>query len=169
MIVILMGVSGSGKTVVGKALAQQLGWIFYDADDCHTQSAKHKMAQAEPLTDADREPWLERLRQQIEQWLASGTSVVLACSALKSAYRHQLKQDNPQVQFVYLHGSWEILCDRISQRDDHFMPSDLLNNQLDTLEEPEPNEAFWVDIKPSPSAIAATIANWIDQTQRLCT
>ena len=155
MIVILMGVSGSGKTVVGQQLAAALGWHFYDADDFHPAANIAKMRQGIPLEDADRVPWLTTLGQRISQWLQADQSSILACSALKASYRQQLHLSHPQVQLVYLHGSQPLIEQRLQQRQNHFMSSDLLQSQLDSLE--EPTDGIQVEIDQEPAAIATQI------------
>ncbi|NCJ08220.1 AAA family ATPase [Synechococcales cyanobacterium C] len=136
MIIIVMGVSGSGKTTLGKQLALCLNWEFQDADGFHAPAQIAKMRQGIPLTDADRAPWLQRLRVSIEQWQAAQCSVVLACSALKARYRHQI-DPNEQCQWVYLQGSFELFQHRLAQRLDHYMPASLLQSQFESLEEPQ--------------------------------
>lgn len=135
--VIVMGVSGSGKTTTGRALAAALGWPFYDADDYHPADNVAKMAAGRPLTDADRSPWLEALHRLIAGRPAENQSLVLACSALKKAYRDQLRAGNEGVVFVYLHGDYELIAGRMQAREAHFMPADLLRSQFAALEEPE--------------------------------
>src|SRR5215469_16115492 len=112
MIVIVMGVVGTGKTTIGTLLASQLGWQFADADDFHSASNVEKIRNGIPLTDEDREPWLDRLRETIDRWIVEGKDEVLACSALKRAYRDKLCA-GPQVRFVYLKGSAELIADRL--------------------------------------------------------
>jgi gluconokinase len=154
MIVIVMGVVGSGKTTVGKMLAAQLGWEFADADDFHPQSNIQKIARGIPLTDADREPWLDRLRSVILGWIASHRSVVLACSALKRSYRAELKAGRG-VQFVYLKGSAALIADRLRARHGHFAGESILASQFADLE--EPNDAITVEISQSAQEIVAAI------------
>lgn len=154
MIVIVMGVVGAGKTKVGSLLASQLGWKFADADDFHPQSNVEKIHNGIPLTDEDREPWLERLRAAIVGWIASDRNVVLACSALKSAYRSKL-QVGPEVRFVNLKGSAALIADRLHARHGHFAGESILASQFADLEEPE--DAFMVDISKSPKEIVAEI------------
>jgi len=154
MIVIVMGVVGAGKTTVGKLLASQLGWEFADADDFHPQSNVEKIRHGIALTDEDREPWLDHLREAIVRWIAQGKSVVLACSALKSSYRAKLFVD-PQVRFVYLKGSAALIADRLRSRHGHFAGESILASQLADLEEPE--KAITVDISQTPKQIAAEI------------
>ena len=154
MIVIVMGVVGAGKTTVGKLLASQLGWEFADADDFHPQSNVEKIRQGIALSDEDREPWLDRLREAIVRWIGEGKSVVLACSALKRAYREKLVP-GPQVRLVYLKGSAALIADRLRSRHGHFAGESILASQLADLEEPE--KAITVDISDTPEQIVAEI------------
>jgi gluconokinase len=154
MIAIVMGVVGAGKTTVGKLLASQLGWEFADADDFHPQSNVEKIRHGIALTDEDREPWLDRLREAIVRWIAEGKSVILACSALKRSYRAKLCV-GPQVRFVYLKGSAALIADRLRSRHGHFAGESILASQLADLEEPE--KAITVDITGTPEQIAAEI------------
>lgn len=135
MVILLMGVAGSGKTTVGHALAESLNWEFADADDFHSPANVAKMRTGIPLDDNDRAPWLASLRHAIAGWLRDGTDVVLACSALKQVYREELMV-SPEVRLVYLRGSRELIADRLSQRHGHYMDPNLLDSQLGTLEEP---------------------------------
>lgn len=156
MIAVLMGVSGAGKTTVGKALASQLGWAFLDADDYHPAANIAKMHQGVPLTDADRKPWLDALRRLVDAEVARAESIVLACSALKHAYRDYIREDVPgSVRYVYLSGSEELIRQRLAARTGHFMSPALLHSQFETLEPPE--DAIRVDITPPPETIAADI------------
>ena len=143
MVIILMGVTGSGKTTVGLALAESLYWQFVDADDFHPPANVAKMRGGIPLDDADRAPWLAILHDAIIGWLRSGTNVVLACSALKQTYRDELLV-NPQVKLIYLRGNPELISQRLSQRHGHYMDPELLASQFATLEEPE--DAIAVDV-----------------------
>ena len=154
MIVVIMGVTGSGKTTVGTLLAQQLGWEFADADDYHSAVNKEKMHKGIPLDDADRAPWLASLRQAIEQWIAKGESVVLACSALKNSYRTELSVGS-DVKFVYQQGSFELIRQRLQQRHGHFASDSILAGQFADLEEPD--DAVIVEIDQSVEAIVAEI------------
>lgn len=142
MVVLLMGVSGAGKTTVGKLLASQLGWEFADADDYHSAANVEKMRNGIPLTDADRAPWLESLRALIVGWIASGKSSVVACSALKKEYRHRLVV-SPEVRVVYLKVDRAVLWERLLGRHGHYMKEGMLDSQIATLEEPE--DAIVVD------------------------
>jgi gluconokinase len=141
---IIMGVSGSGKTEVGRSLAQHLGWDFYDADDFHPQANVDKMAAGIPLDDSDRSPWLASLHELISTSLQKDQPGVLACSALKERYRQQLLANNDDVQLVYLKGSYDLIWSRMSARKDHYMKPHMLRSQFETLEEPV--HALIVDI-----------------------
>ena len=139
MIVVVFGVSGVGKTTVGKLLAQELGWEFYEADDFHPTANVEKMKNGIPLTDKDRQPWLDRLRQLIERCLAAEQNAVLACSALKKAYRDRLRVSG-EVKFVFLRASRARIAKQLDRRRGHFMPATLLDSQFADLEEPRPPE-----------------------------
>jgi gluconokinase len=154
-VVIIMGVEGSGKTTVGRMLAQVLGWEFHDADDFHTPQAKSKMAAGVPLTDADRQPWLQALRELIVQRLTAGSGIVLACSALKQSYRDVLTVDRSRQAFVFLHGDLELIRERLRQRSGHYAGVSLLDSQFEALE--EPRDALSVDIAGTPEQIVAAI------------
>ncbi|MBZ5667379.1 MAG: gluconokinase [Acidobacteriia bacterium] len=154
MVILLMGVSGAGKTTVGQLLAAQLGWQFVDGDDFHPAANVAKMRNGIPLTDTDRGPWLETLHTRIAGWMASGTNAVLACSALKRAYRERLRI-GAEVQVVYLRGTPQLLQRRLHARSGHFMTERMLASQLETLEEPE--HAVVADVDRSPGEIAAEI------------
>jgi len=155
MVIILMGVSGSGKTTIGQRLAQALGWPFYDGDQFHPRANVDKMQQGMPLTDEDRWPWLQALRAHIETCIQQAVSAVLACSALKQVYRDYLRIDEAEVKLVYLKGDYDLIHERLAQRHGHFMPPGLLASQFAALEEPE--RAVVVDIGPPPEAIVALI------------
>lgn len=155
MIILVIGVSGSGKTLIGQKLAASLKWEFQDADDFHPASNIEKMSRGIPLNDQDRAPWLEALQQAIACWLAEGKNVVLACSALKSSYRRQLCQDYKQVQLVYLRGSFKLLKQRLTERQNHFMKEEMLNSQLQDLE--APTAGIHIDIAQDPAAIVDQI------------
>lgn len=135
---ILMGVSGVGKTTVGTLLAAEIGWRFLDADDFHPVSNKAKMAEGHPLTDEDREPWLSALYAKIAESVDAGKSLILACSALRETYRERLRGDiRNAVQFALLVASPEVLARRLAERQHEFMHPGLLGSQLTTLEQPE--------------------------------
>lgn len=154
MIVIVMGVVGAGKTTIGKLLASQLGWEFADADDFHPQSNVEKIRHGIALTDEDREPWLDRLREAIARWIPDGKNIVLACSALKRDYRAKLCV-GPDVRFVFLKGSAALIVDRLRSRHGHFAGESILASQLADLEEPE--TAITVEISDTPQQIVAEI------------
>jgi gluconokinase len=154
MIVVVMGVTGAGKTTVGELLAQQLGWEFADADNFHSSANVEKIKSGIPLTDADRAPWLESLRQAIEHWIAKRQDVILACSALKKSYRDQLSIAT-EVKFVYLKGSYDLIAQRLRLRHGHFASKKILASQFADLE--EPNDAITVEIDQSAAEIVAGI------------
>ena len=155
MVLVLMGVVGSGKTTVGKLLAHELGWQFADADDFHPTASIEKIRRGLPLDDCDRAPWLSTLHKEIEQWNESQQNVVLACSALKRSYRDQLRAG--MVQFVYLKGSYELIASRLRSRQGHFASESILASQFADIEEPEPDDAITVAVDQTPEAIAAKI------------
>jgi gluconokinase len=134
--IVVMGVSGCGKTTLGTRLGAHLGWRFFDADDFHSAENVARMAQGIPLTDADRAPWLDRLADL----LAQRAPVVLACSALKRRYRDRLRAAAPELVFLFLTGPEEVIASRIAARSGHYMPAGLLRSQLDALEVPDPDE-----------------------------
>lgn len=155
MVIILMGVSGAGKTTVGKRLAEALGWRFLEGDDFHPLANVKKLAAGIPLTDEDRVPWLARLRELVAEVLARGEDAVLACSALKRSYRQLLTVDPAQVRWVYLWAPQEVIASRLAGRTGHFMPPTLLGSQWEMLEMPE--EALRVDVTPGPDEVVVTI------------
>jgi gluconokinase len=134
LVILIMGVEGSGKTTVGRLLAQDLGWMFVDADDFHSPSNKEKMSRGVPLDDADRGPWLQAIHDFVEGQ-ANKRNVVLACSALKQTYREQLRQE-VEMKVVYLKGSFELFYSRLQKRQAHFARESLLASQFASLEEP---------------------------------
>jgi len=154
VIIIAMGVTGSGKTTVGTLLATRLGWHFADADEFHSAANKAKMQAGIPLTDADRLPWLAAIHEQIEKWIAAGENAVLACSALKESYR-RLLWSGPEARFVYLKGSYELIAQRLRSRTGHFADEHILAGQFADLEEPQ--DAVSVDIHPTPEKIVDEI------------
>lgn len=154
-VVIIMGVSGTGKSTVGKLLADKLKIPFFDADDFHPRENIEKMQHGEPLTDEDRKPWLEHLAKEIEKW-RSQDGAVLACSALKQKYRILLQgRDQAPITWVHLTGDAKTIFDRMQGRKDHFMPESLLQSQLDTLEPPA--NAIEVEINQSPEKMVVQI------------
>jgi gluconokinase len=154
MVVVLMGVAGSGKTTVGRLLAERLGWEFYDADDFHPPANVEKMARGVPLDDADRQPWLEALSRLVAGCLGRGESAVLACSALKESYRERLLV-GAGVELVYLRGEPDLIRERLRRRRGHFMRPEMLDGQLEALEEPGPG--FDVDISSTPDELVSVI------------
>ena len=154
MVAIVMGVVGAGKTTIGRLLAEQLGWQFADADDFHPRSNVEKIRHGIALNDEDREPWLESLRSKIASWIAEDVNAVLACSALKQSYRREL-QVGPEVRFVYLKGTPELIAERLRARQGHFANEQILASQFDDLEEPQ--AALIVDIAESPEQIVTII------------
>lgn len=137
--IIICGVTGVGKTTIGQLLAHELGWEFYDADDFHSAMNIAKMESGIPLTDEDRQPWLGRLRELIEQCLVAGKNAVVACSALKKAYRDCLRVSDG-VKFVFLRGNRRKISEQLQHRHGHFMNPALLESQFEDLEEPQPSE-----------------------------
>jgi gluconokinase len=155
MVVIVMGVSGSGKSTIGMTLARDLGCDFRDADDLHPQENRDKMHRGIPLTDEDRRPWLAAVRALIDRYESAGTNLVIACSALKEAYRKTLTDGVHDVRIVYLKGSMELIAQRLAARHGHFFDAALLRSQFDVLE--EPREAIVVDIAGTPAELVAAI------------
>lgn len=159
MVVILMGVSGVGKTTVGTRLAEAFDWEFADADEFHPDANIEKMSRGEALTDADRWPWLRAIRDFVRERLANDESAVVTCSALKGAYRDVLLDGNEEAKLVYLRGSYDLIQRRLESREGHFFDADLLDSQFEALEEPTSDEALIVDVDGSPDAVVHTIAN----------
>jgi gluconokinase len=155
MVIVLMGVAGSGKTTVGGALATALSWEFRDADEFHPAANVAKMSAGHPLTDADRAPWLAAIRHYIDHKLARRENAIVTCSALKAAYRAQLVADPSSVRLVHLTGDPALLAQRIAGRTDHFMKPDMLASQLAALE--LPRDALAIDVAAPPAAIVAQI------------
>jgi gluconokinase len=155
MVIVLMGVSGTGKTEVGTRLARALNGEFAEGDDYHPPANVEKMRSGMPLDDADRQPWLETLSREIGAWLDTGQTVVLACSALKQRYRDILKAGRAGVRFVHLKGSEALIRSRLAKRRGHYMPASLLDSQLAALE--DPTHAITVSVEGTPDAIVAEI------------
>jgi len=164
MIVVLMGVSGSGKTTIGTLLAERAGSVFADADDYHPKANKEKMASGQPLNDDDRQPWLETLNALMRGWYESGKGGVLACSALKEKYRATLEAGMPKgtVKFVLLDGSKEMIAERLARRNHEYMNPKLLDSQFATLEKPAEGEALSVVNDRPPKEIVATILEYVN-------
>jgi gluconokinase len=156
-----MGVSGSGKTTVGRALASRIGASFYDADDYHSAANVAKMQSGQPLTDADREPWLRELRSMIDDWLLEDATYVLACSALTERIRDALGADRDGVRLVYLKGPKDLIRARMRDRE-HFMPLGLLDSQFALLEPPE--RALQLDIRRMPEELVARVVSELELT-----
>ncbi len=162
-ILVVMGVSGSGKTTIAKALADRLGWAFEEGDDLHPGSDIAKMRSGHPLDDRDRWPWLEKVAEWIDGWRQAGQSGVITCSALKRSYRDFLVRGRPDVRLLYLHGDIELIAARLTARKEHFMPASLLDSQLATLEEPDPDEQpIYADVGRPVDDIIAEILRDLD-------
>jgi len=155
MIIIIMGVSGAGKTTIGKLLANSLDWEFSDADAFHSPENVEKMRCGIPLTEADRIPWLHDLQIAIKNWLQENKSMVLACSALKESYRQFLVVDSERIKLVYLKGSYELIQKRLQERHNHYMSEKLLDTQFNTLE--EPLDTVYIDVIETPQVIVQNI------------
>jgi carbohydrate kinase (thermoresistant glucokinase family) len=155
MVLILMGPMGCGKTTIGKMLAEKLGWSFYDGDDFHPKKNVEKMRAGIALTDEDRKLWLDILYGNIQRWLKDKQNTILACSALKQAYRDILGVDQTTVRTVYLKGSYELLRKRVEERQHPYMDKNLLRSQLETLEEPQ--DGLTVDISTPPEVVLSAI------------
>jgi gluconokinase len=150
MIVLVMGVAGSGKTTIGRMLASRLGWVYLEADDFHSAANKEKMHRGEHLTEADRLPWLRAMHAELQEQSARGKNAVLACSALNEEYRRIL-MDGLNVKLVYLRGSKELIASRLRHRTGHFAGEAILDDQFAVLE--EPRDAIVVDIAEEPEGI----------------
>jgi gluconokinase len=165
MILILMGVSGSGKTTIGRLIAERLGWIFADADDFHPPAYKQKMAEGHALTDEDRAPWLDVLNKLLRKWEQDGTNGVLACSALKGKYRDTLRDglDMGKIRTVFLDVPRELLAERLKHRKHEFMNPLLMESQLTTLE--PPGRAFRILNDKAPNEIVNSVVEYITPVQ----
>lgn len=165
-VLVMMGVSGSGKSTVAALLAGRLGWPFADGDDFHTPEHIARMRAGHPLDDAARAPWLARIGAWIDARLAAGESGLIACSALRRAYRDALVRGRESVRIVYLEGGRALIAERLGRRRGHFMPARLLDSQFAALEPPGPEERpITVGIEEGPEAIAATIASRLGASQ----
>jgi len=157
MVITIFGVSGAGKTTIGKLLARDLRWRFIEADDFHPAANIEKMRSGHPLTDNDRWPWLEQLRQQIERSLCARENAVLACSALKRAYRDRLDVSD-EIKFVFLRGDYALVQKQLRSRHGHFINAALLQSQFDDLEEPESDEnVLTIELGRTPEEIVNRI------------
>jgi len=157
MVVIIFGVSGAGKTTIGQLLAKELGWRFYEADDFHPRANIEKMREGVPLTDQDRWPWLESLRELIKRCIAAGEDAVLACSALKKAYRRYLRA-NAEVKLVFLRGEYALIGEQLQHRRGHFMNPALLRSQFADMEEPQATEgAIVIELGLGPHQLVQEI------------
>ena len=158
LVLVLMGVSGCGKSTVAALLAGELGWPFEEGDSLHPQANIDKMAAGHPLDDEDRWPWLEKVAEWVEECLDSGRSGIITCSSLKRSYRDLIDRRGHGVEFVYLAGSKELIAARLAARQGHFMPPGLLDSQFATLEEPTPDEpSIRVEVGPPAPEIADQI------------
>jgi gluconokinase len=169
MILVLMGVSGVGKTTVGKLLSARIGWSFEDADDYHSEGSRRKMAAGIPLTDADRAPWLTALHERMVEYFQQGRNVVFACSALKQRYRERLAEGfaENEFRFVYLYAPASVIRERIQLRGHAFMNPNLLDSQMETIE--EPSEAWTVSVAGSPEQSVDEILARLKETGQLTT
>lgn len=158
-----MGVSGAGKTTVGRLLADNLGWRYFDADDFHSPENVEKMRRGVALDDRDRQPWLDSLGDVVREQLTRGEHAVLACSALKESYRQKLKIDE-RVKFIYLKGEFELVRRRLANRQSHYMTTALLQSQFATLEEPA--DALTINITRPADEIVAEISTFISSLRR---
>ncbi|MDQ0736692.1 gluconokinase [Arthrobacter agilis] len=156
--VIVMGISGSGKTTIATRLAEQLGWIFAEADDFHPAANIARMSSGTPLTDEDRRPWLESLRDWMTAQARAGRSTVVTCSALRRSYRDVLTQAEGSVRFVHLLGDTGLILERMKTRSGHFMPESLLPSQVSTLEPLQPDEqGIRIENTGTPDAVTAAV------------
>jgi len=157
MVIILIGVAGSGKTTVGKLLAKTLGWSFYDADNFHSEDSIQKIKQGIPLTDDDRLPWLESIREFIDE---RDEQMVFACSALKKSYRDLLRNSSAKIEFIYLKGTKDVILQRLEDRKGHFAGADILESQFEDLE--EPRNVLTEQVTQNPEAIVSDITKLLD-------
>jgi gluconokinase len=155
VVIIMMGVSGSGKTTTGRTLAENLGWPFYEGDDFHPEANVEKMTRGIALTDTDRKEWLDRLSHLLAELERQRKSAVVSCSALKESYRQRLSKAGENLRFVFLKGDYELLEKRLRERKGHYMGAGLLRSQFQTLEEPK--EAIVVNVASDPQAIVAAV------------
>lgn len=164
--VVVMGVSGSGKSTVAEGIAARVGMTFVEADAFHSAANVAKMEAGTPLTDEDRWPWLEDLAGFMEAQADKGVSTVSACSALRRVYRDMLREGPPNVSFIHLDGPAEVIASRMEQREGHFMPTSLLQSQIDTLEPLEEDESGVVlDLRHTPEELIAEAVTWLGESQ----
>ncbi|KGN34186.1 gluconate kinase [Knoellia sinensis KCTC 19936] len=164
---IVMGVSGSGKSTVAEGIAKRTGWTFAEADEFHPKANIAKMEAGTPLTDEDRWPWLEALNEWMVERAADGESTVITCSALRRIYRDRLRQGLESLDFIHLHGPAEVIAERMKGRKGHFMPPALLQSQIDTLEALEPDESGVVlDLTHSPEQLVDEAVVWLEGADR---
>lgn len=162
--ILVMGVSGSGKSHIGRDLASAIGAEFIDADDHHSPTNIAKMSRGEPLTDADREGWLKTLADFYRHYREAGKPLVIGCSALKHRYRDSLREGAPELEILYLHGTREVLLERLNSRGAHFFAGEhMLDNQLSTLENPDETEAFRIDIRTDPALIVSRFVEHLNR------
>jgi gluconokinase len=167
VVIVVMGVSGSGKTTVAALLSAALGYQFQEGDDLHPRENVEKMQAGTPLTDADRMPWLRKIAEKIDGWQARGESGVVTCSALKQSYRTITIGDRAGVTLVYLKGSYDLIRRRLAARHEHFMPVALLDSQFAALQEPTPDEhPITIDIGAKPFEIVAEIVRQLEECHR---
>ena len=158
-LIIIMGVSGTGKSTIGQLLSEKLNIPFYDADDFHPEDNVQKMSEGKPLNDLDREPWLQVLSDKLQEWSASGA--ILACSALKETYRQTLsKKGQLPLVWIHLSGTMAVIRERMMARKNHFMPDSLLQSQFDTLE--KPTDSITIDISDTPELMVAKVLEQLD-------
>ncbi|MCC7406846.1 MAG: gluconokinase [Phycisphaeraceae bacterium] len=162
MILLLMGVSGSGKSAVGEKLSSALGWPLVEGDSFHPPANIRKMASGTPLTDDDRWPWLDALRRRIDEAQAHHQSLIVTCSALKRAYRQRLGLARADIRLIYLHAPEHVLRQRLEARRGHFMKADMLASQLAALEPPTADEAIDIDVTPPLDALVASLRNALE-------
>jgi gluconokinase len=156
---VLMGVSGCGKTSVGQSISEQLVWPFFEGDDFHSAENVEKMSRGIPLTDEERTHWLETLHELISEKLHGGENLILACSALKAKYRQQLRTGNEGLVFVFLKGDFDLIWERMQTREDHYMKSEMLKSQFEILEPPK--NALHIDIDRPITEIVREISDFL--------